>query len=267
MKSLQNLMCLKNRVAIITGGSGHLGYVIAETLAELGCSLCLVDKSGTQLNKTCKKISQTWNVKALGFEVDLEDENARIKLYEEFRCNFERLDVLVNNAAFVGENNLSGWAVPFYEQSIDTWRRALEVNLTASFHLSQLFSPLLKINGKGSIINISSIYGVVAPDFKLYEGTPMNNPAAYSASKGGLIQITRWLSAFLAPEIRVNCISPGGIQRQQPKEFIERYVSKTPLGRMGNEEDLKGAIAFFATDLSSWVTGENLMVDGGWTVL
>ena len=117
-----------------------------------------------------------------------------------------------------------------------------------------------------SVINIGSIYGMFGPDLSIYEDTELNNPAAYSASKGGLIQLSRWLSTVLAPKIRVNCISPGGILRNQPEIFVKRYVDKTPLKRMGSESDIAGAVVYLASDLSSWVTGQNLVVDGGWGV-
>ena len=132
--------------------------------------------------------------------------------------------------------------------------------------MSQAFIPLLRKNNNGSIINIASIYGMNAPDYSLYKGTDMGNPAGYSVSKGGLIQLTRWLATTLAPDIRVNAISPGGVLRNQPKEFIQRYNARTPLGRMATEEDFKGVIAYLASDLSQYVTGQNLLVDGGWTI-
>ena len=119
-------------------------------------------------------------------------------------------------------------------------------------------------SGNASIINIGSIYGVYGPDPSLYQDLSLHNPAAYAASKGGLIQLTRWLATTLAPFVRVNSISPGGIFRNQPEEFVDRYSSKTPLGRMGTEEDIKGAIMYLATDLSNWVTGQNVLIDGGW---
>lgn len=265
MKSLQELMGLQGRVAVITGGAGHLGAAMAEALAELGCSICIVDRAASKLHELCAQLRAKWQVDAEAFEVDLEQESQRIALPEQISRRFGRADILVNNAAFVGDSTLKGWAVRFEHQQIDTWRRALEVNLTAAFHLSQLLTPLLRAGGKGSIVNVGSIYGVVGPDQGLYEGTQMGNPAAYAASKGGVVQMTRWLSSVLAPEIRVNCISPGGIARGQPEAFTQRYVARTPMGRMGAEEDFKGAIAFFASDLSAWVTGQNLMVDGGWT--
>jgi len=126
---------------------------------------------------------------------------------------------------------------------------------------------MLASSQNASIVNIASIYGLHAPDWSLYEGTALGNPAAYGVSKGGLIQLTRWLSTTLAPTVRVNAIAPGGIFRSQPEEFVKKYSSKTPLNRMASENDFQGAIAFLATDLSKYVTGQVLSVDGGWGVL
>ena len=125
---------------------------------------------------------------------------------------------------------------------------------------------MLKSQEGASIINIASIYGLYGPDWSLYEGTNMNNPAAYAASKGGLIQLTKWLATTIAPEVRVNAISPGGIFRNQSTIFVKRYEDKTPLGRMASEDDFRGAIAYLATDMSKYVTGQNFSVDGGWGV-
>src|SRR6185437_12571930 len=138
-------------------------------------------------------------------------------------------------------------------------------NLVAPFLLAQRCAELLRLSGHGSIINFLSIYGVSAPDLRIYEGTAMGNPGAYAATKGGMLQMTRWLSTVLAPHVRVNAISPGGILADQPESFIKNYNGRTPLGRMGIEEDLKGAIAYLASDLSQYVTGQNLIIDGGWT--
>jgi NAD(P)-dependent dehydrogenase (short-subunit alcohol dehydrogenase family) len=265
MRTVADLMNLKGRVALITGGAGHIGMSMADTLAELGCNLCLLDRSEEALAQGAACLNRDWGVRVETVLLDLEDESARMSIVERVLGLFGRLDILINNAGFVGDSQLQGWAVPFEDQRVDTWRRALEVNLTAVFHLTQILAPMLREHGNGVILNVGSIYGVVGPDLHLYEGTKMGNPAAYAASKGGLVQLTRWLSTVLAPQIRVNCISPGGLFRNQPEVFVERYVARTPLGRMGTEEDFKGAIAYFASDLSAWVTGENLMVDGGWT--
>jgi NAD(P)-dependent dehydrogenase (short-subunit alcohol dehydrogenase family) len=124
----------------------------------------------------------------------------------------------------------------------------------------------MKRSDGASIINVASIYGIVAPDYSLYGGTTMGNPAAYAASKGGLLQLTRWLATTLAPDVRVNAITPGGVFRNQNPDFVKRYEAKTPLGRMARESDFAGAVAYLASDMSGYVTGQNLVVDGGWSV-
>jgi len=139
------------------------------------------------------------------------------------------------------------------------------VNLVSAFVLVQAARDALVASGRGSVILFGSIYGVVGPDPALYGGTDMVNPVAYGASKGGVIQLMRYLATTLAPTVRVNAISPGGIAREQPAVFRERYESRTPLARMGSEEDIKGAVVYLAGDLSAYVTGHNLVVDGGWT--
>jgi NAD(P)-dependent dehydrogenase (short-subunit alcohol dehydrogenase family) len=266
MRSIKNLMNLNGRTALITGATGGVGKEIAYSIAELGGNLILVDRIGSNYDLIKKKILENCNVNIECIDCDLEDENSRNTLIRGIIKSNINLDILINNAAFVGESNLEGWVEDFSRQSLATWRRALEVNLTAPFHLSQAFAPLLMKSNNGSIINIASIYGVNAPDYSLYKGTNMGNPAAYSASKGGLIQLTRWLSTTVAPDIRVNSISPGGVWRNQPEKFVKRYESKTPLERMATEEDFKGIIAYLASDLSLYVTGQNFIIDGGWSV-
>lgn len=256
-------MNLDGRRAVITGGAGHLGRIMADSLAELGADIVLVDVAEPPILEAADVISGRWGVAVDGLACDLEDAQARETLASEVDAS-GGLNVLVNNAAFVGTSGLSGWAEPFERQSVETWRRALEVNLTAGFHLCQLLTPALKTSPGGSIINIASIYGQWGPDYSLYEGTEMASPAAYGASKGGLIQFTRWLATTLAPEVRVNAISPGGVARGQPDSFVSRYEARTPLRRMATEDDFRGAVAYLATDLSAYVTGQVLAVDGGW---
>jgi NAD(P)-dependent dehydrogenase (short-subunit alcohol dehydrogenase family) len=264
--TLASLMSLRGRTALITGAAGHIGRVMAETLAEQGADLVLVDREGSGLQAQAGTLARDWTVRGQVFECDLEHDDQRLRLLEWVCANCPRLSVLVNNAAFVGASDLSGWSVPFAEQTVATWRRALEVNLTAVFALSQGLAPQLASGEGGSIVNIGSIYGEVGPDWRLYEGTTMANPAAYAASKGGVIQLSRYLATTLAPRVRVNCICPGGVFRNQPEAFVQRYEARTPLGRMATEEDFRGAIAFFASDLSRYVTGQSLSVDGGWGV-
>jgi NAD(P)-dependent dehydrogenase (short-subunit alcohol dehydrogenase family) len=258
-------MRLKGRRALITGAAGGLGKIMVQTLAELGADLVLLDRIDTPILALAAETEKTWGVDATIHHCDLESQAERDVLIARL-LQEGRLDILINNAAFVGTSGLQGWGVPFAEQSVVTWRRALEVNLTAAFQLCQGLAPLLQISGHGSIINIGSIYGQYGPDWSLYSGTTMSNPAAYAASKGGLLQLTRWSATTLAPKIRVNAISPGGLSRGQPQAFVDRYEARTPLGRMATEDDFLGVVAFLASDLSAYVTGQNLFVDGGWGV-
>lgn len=266
MTTIKQLADLKGRRALITGATGCLGRVMADTLAELGAEIILVDRPGSEFETLAETLSKQWGVRVEHRFCDLEQQAQRAELIAWLKNSGEGLNVLVNNAAFVGTSDLQGWGVPFEQQTVETWRRAVEVNLTAAFELCQGLSPLLKAAEGASIVNIASIYGQYGPDWSLYAGTSMSNPAAYAASKGGLIQFTRWLATTLGPQVRVNAISPGGIHRNQPEVFVERYEARTPLGRMATEEDFRGVIAFLASDLSKYVTGQNLSVDGGWGV-
>lgn len=265
MRSMKKLMDLSSRSALITGGTGHLGMAMAEALAEQGCQIVLLDLDHGKIDAATSQLAEKYDVAAYGFAVDLEDETAIKQVPGLIEPLTGSLDILINNAAFVGSSSLTGWCVPFAEQSASTWRRALEVNLTAVFELTQCCEPLLKKSSHASVINVSSIYGVLGPDMSLYEGTSMGNPAAYAASKGGLLQLTRWFATALSPIVRVNAISPGGVERGQLEVFQERYINKVPLRRMGKEEDLKGAALFLASDMSSYITGQNILVDGGFS--
>lgn len=265
MRSISSLCSLKGQVALITGGAGYVGRALAGGLAEMGCSLVLVDLPGSKVVDIANEISHRYDSEAWALEVDLERDDGRLSALRFFDSKQCRLDILINNAAFVGDSKIEGWAVPFANQSVNSVRRCLEVNLTAAFHLAQILTPLLAANNNGRILNVSSIYGIIGPDMSLYSGTEMGNPAAYAISKGGLLQLTRWLSTVLAPKIRVNSISLGGIFRNQNKLFVDRYIERTPLGRMATEEDFIGAALYFSSDLSSYVTGQNLTIDGGWT--
>lgn len=265
MKTFKELVDLSGRAALVTGGNGPIGRAMVETLAELGAATIVLDRDEASASEFAAHIATRHGTESIGVRVDLasDSEIARIPgIVEQFSGS---LDILINNAAMVGTSKLEGWVAPFEQQSVETWRRALDVNLTAAFAVTQQCAAQLRASGRGSVINTASIYGILGPDMSLYEGTPMGNPAAYAASKGGLIQLTRWLSTTLAPQIRVNAISPGGIERGQPEVFQLRYVARTPLKRMGREEDIKGATAFLASDLSAYVTGQNLVVDGGWS--
>lgn len=265
MRALKQLMDLHGRVALITGGAGHIGRAMGAALAELGAEIAVVDQDAQACADAAGQLIEKEGVRAMPLGVDLRDEAAVKAAPSHVVKTLGRLDILINCAGLAPAKGVTGWAVPLAEQSADTWRMALEVNLTAAFLLAQAAAEALAASGHGSIINVGSIYGLVGPDMRLYENTPMGNPAAYAASKGGLLQLTRWLATVMAPKVRVNSITPGGVWRNQPESFHEKYKARTPLGRMGAEEDFKGAAAYLASDLSAYVTGQNLIVDGGWT--
>jgi len=266
-RTIKDLMNLDGRVALVTGAAGHIGREAAAALAELGAKVAIADRADEAAEEVAAGITRDYGVEARAFPIDfeLEDEDTVKALPGEVTAAFGSLDILVNAAAFVGTSDLEGWSEPFERQSPETWRRAFEVNLTSVFILVQAAAEDLKKSGHGSIVNIASIYGMLGPDMSLYEGTEMGNPAAYGASKGGLIQFTRWLATTLAPEVRVNAITPGGVKRGQPDRFQDTYAARTPLRRMAREEDLKGAVAYLAGDMAAYVTGHNLAVDGGWS--
>lgn len=266
MTTIRELSNLRGRRALITGATGGLGMVMADTLAELGADLVLVDRPGSDFDSLRASLTGRWDVNVECQFCDLEHQRRRAELLASLKGGGKGLNILINNAAFVGTSDIHGWSVPFEQQTVETWRRALEVNLTSIFALCQGLTPLIKEAQGASIINIASIYGMYGPHWSLYEDTTMSNPAAYSASKGGLIQFTRWLATTVAPNIRVNSISPGGIFRSQPETFVQRYEERTPLHRMATEDDFRGVTAYLASDMSSYVTGHNLAVDGGWGV-
>ena len=265
MKKLKELSDLTGRVALITGGAGHLGQAFGHALAELGASIVLADRNFDGVLLASKKIAEEHQVPCLGMELDLAEEEAVRLLPGKVADALGGLDILINNAGFVGTDKLTGWCVPFEEQSAETWRAATEVNMTAPFFLAQAALPFLKAKQRGSVINLGSIYAFLGPDMRLYSETGMGNAAAYAASKGGLLQVTRWLATVLAPDVRVNCVSPGGVWRHQPKPFVNEYCQRTPMKRMGTEEDMIGIIAYLACDLSMYVTGQHFSIDGGWS--
>lgn len=262
---IQDRLRFDGRLALITGAGGHLGGVIAEAFLQLGATVIATDRDRDGL---AALVSRTRAPKSQlvvrTVELEQEQDVRAIPRWIETEIG-PALDVIVCSAAFVGDSDLHGWSVGFEHQSSDVWRRAIEVNLTSVFALVQSCLPLLRRADAPAIVAVGSIYGVVGPDWALYEGTTLGNPAAYAASKAGLMQLTRWLATTLAPQIRVNAVSPGGIFRAHGEPFLSRYVQRTPLRRMGTEADVVGAVAFLASDLASYVTGQNLLVDGGWT--
>lgn len=265
MRSLQDMMSLNGRCALVTGGAGHIGRAVGQGLAELGAKVSVLDVDAEACDKQAQALSLVKGNGGLGVSCDLTDETATREAIHQVVASIGGMDILVHCAAYVGTTQAPGWAVPFEEQSVGAWESALKVNLTSAFIMVQEAQSALSSNGYGSVILFGSTYGLVGPDMRLYDGTSMANPAGYAASKGGVIQLVRHMATLLAPKVRVNSVSPGGVWRDQPESFHQKYVERTPMARMAKEEDLMGAVAYLASDLSQYVTGHNLVVDGGWT--
>jgi gluconate 5-dehydrogenase len=267
-RPLEELLDLSGKVAVVTGGPGRLGSQICETLAELGAHVVVVSRTREDCEEMAATLSSKTETTASAVEADVTDEEAVERMVETVLERQGRLDILINNA-------YSGTAGSFEEMTAEQWRSALDGAMTSTFLCTQAAAEPMKQQESGAILNIGSIYGVVAPDQRIYARAGNNNPPNYGPAKAGVIQFTRWAATYLAEwNIRVNCISPGGFYNEQrarqdeyyDTDFVSNYCDRTPLGRMGNDTDLKGPIAMLASDAGKWITGQNLLVDGGWTI-
>lgn len=249
------LFSCKDKVALITGGAGRLGSEMAKALKEFGATVYVGDADQRNVEK---KIG-----KDIAFELlDIRSGTSIKKVFEKILNIEKRIDVLINCAY----PRTKDWGLKMERVSFGSWKENVDSHLGGYFLCSQLAAEQMKLQKRGSIINMASMYGVVAPDFSIYEGTEMTMPVAYAAIKGGIISFTRYLATYYGGyNVRANAISPGGILDNQSPSFVDRYCKKTPLGRMGTSSDVVGAAVFLASDASSYVTGQNLLVDGGWT--
>jgi NAD(P)-dependent dehydrogenase (short-subunit alcohol dehydrogenase family) len=263
MMSILDRFSLKHRVALVTAGAGPLfGRSISSALAEAGATVITASRSIESNEQFAAEMRQQGHdVRGLSF--DLEDLASIDALHDEVMSRFGRIDVLVNSA-LARDGHLGA----FEEQTPETWAHAAQGDFAGLFRHCQRAVGAMKTQGRGSIINIASIYGVVSNDPALYAGTEMVQPPTYNFVKAGMINFTRYLACYYGKQgIRANCISPGGYFNRQPEKFVERYSARVPLGRMMGHDDLQGAVVFLASDASAYVTGANLLVDGGWTCL
>jgi|SaaInlStandDraft_7_1057024.scaffolds.fasta_scaffold01764_3 CMP-N-acetylneuraminic acid synthetase/NAD(P)-dependent dehydrogenase (short-subunit alcohol dehydrogenase family) len=263
--SVLNNIMLDEKTAIVTGGMGNIGEKIVETLVELNCKVIIIDLYN-EFNKTkIDNMNENLEANIELYEVNLEKEE-EIIFFCKNTLKTENIDILINCAALVGTSNLEGWAVPFESQSMNTFDRCMNVNVKAPIMLIQNLLDKFKSSNNIKIINISSIYGIRGNDFSIYKDTNMEPPIAYSISKSGLNIMTKYLSSLLGEyNICINTIILGGIFRNQDEKFVEQYVKKTPLKRMGIEDDIKGIISFLSSNLSNYVTGQEFVIDGGIT--
>ncbi len=241
---------LKDKIIIITGGNGLLGSEIINKIELAGGTCINID------------INHESTLDLSRIQCDITNYNDVIVAVEKIISKYNRIDGLVNNAY----PRTKDWGLKFEDIPINSWQQNIDYQLNSYFFITQQVSKFMSSQKKGSIVNIGSIYGQVGPDFTLYEGTGMTMPAAYSAIKGGIINLTRYLASYFGHlNIRVNSISPGGIYDNQNPIFVENYCSKVPMKRLGLPNDISPAVVFFLSDFSNYITGQNLNIDGGWT--
>jgi len=252
----KRLFSCSGKIAVVTGGAGLIGKEIVKGLIASGAKVYVADNDAAKV----KKIFRSGKIKFI--YLDITSEESIIGLFAKIKKEAGKIDILVNSAY----PRTKDWGNKFEDVSFTSWKTNLDSQLGGYFLCCRAAARCMKDSKGGSIINLGSTYGVVAPDFSIYEGTQMTMSAAYSAIKGGLITFTKYLATYYAKyKIRVNSISPGGVFDNQPAIFVEKYCKRTPLGRMAHPSEIAGAAVFLASDASSYVTGHNLMVDGGWT--
>ena len=255
---------LSDKVILVTGGAGLLGRMHSEAIVANGGKVIVGDIDIESAEKTCKEINELYSPleKAFPAYLNVLDKTS----IQNVLKTHSDINVLINNAAIDPKvTDTTGPSGSFESLSIEEWDLSVDVMMKGTFLCSQVFCPHFKKNGGGIIINISSDLGVIAPDQRIYEGS--KKPITYSAAKHGIIGMTKYLATYYADSnIRVNSLSPGGVYVNQPEDFVERLTNLIPVGRMANRDEYKGSIVFLCSDASSYMTGHNLIVDGGRTV-
>ncbi|HBG47513.1 MAG TPA: short-chain dehydrogenase [Deltaproteobacteria bacterium] len=247
----KGLFSCEGKVALITGGNGLIGRELARGLAEHGARVVVGDLERRRQS-------------AAGFvRLDIGSERSVASALARVAGKYGAVDILVNCAY----PRTRDWGAKLEDIPFSSWKENVNDHLGGYFLTCRLAAELMRRRGGGSIINLGSIYGVAAPDFSIYEGTGMTMPAAYSAIKAGLLGLTRYMASYYGSfNVRANCVSPGGVLDGQPRRFVKKYCSKVPQGRMASPGDIVGAVVFLASEASSYVTGQNIVVDGGFTI-
>jgi len=270
--TLEERFGLAGRVAIVTGGAGLLGTGYCHTLSAAGARVVVADIDGPAAEALAEAVTRSSGVRALGVRADVASRASVRAMAERVLAEFGRIDALVNNAALdpkFDSAHAGSHPNSFEEFPVEAWEQALAVNVTGMFLCAQAVSRAMLSAGRGVIVNVSSTYGVVGPDQRLYqrEGqSPAYKPVTYTVSKAAAIGLTRYLATYFAGKgIRVNTLTPGGVFAGHDEEFVRRYSARTVLGRMAEKEEMNSAMLFLVSDASSYMTGANLVVDGGWT--
>jgi NAD(P)-dependent dehydrogenase (short-subunit alcohol dehydrogenase family) len=267
--NFQNLFNLKGKNAIVTGAAGILGKRFCNGLADCGANVAVVDLEQETVDKFACELSSCYGVKSVAIACDVSSPESVRNMLKKTIDEFGEINILHNNAAGKSKN-LDAFFAPFEEYSLEQWREIMAVNIDGMFLVAQAVGKQMVEQGNGgSIIQTASIYGVMAPDQRIYKesfymGRQINTPAVYAASKAAVIGLTKYLATYWADKgIRVNTITPGGVESGQNEEFKRNYAARIPLGRMADRNEMVGALIYLASDASSYVTGHNLIVDGG----
>lgn len=259
---------LKDRVVVITGCTGVLGTGYCRAIAQRGARLVMADLAERDPIAIAAALAEETGSQVMGVACDVGSESDVILLFEIAMKHFGRVDVVLNNAAATGEHLMKVGEVfaPFESYPLAVWDQVLRTNLTGVFLVAREGGKAMLASGGGSLINVSSIYGVVGPDHRIYEDMPFGSFPAYSAGKAGVHGLTLWLATYWGRKgIRVNTLVPGGVFNGHREEFVRRYSERTPMGRMANSDDLIGMVIYLASDASSYCTGQQFIVDGGLT--
>ena len=260
---------LDEKIVVVTGGTGMLGKLYCERLSQAGATVIIADLSQKKCEELAESITAQTKRNVYPRSVDLSQENAVIEWADQLSREFSTIDVLINNAATKSEHFFS----PLEEFPLDDWNKVMTVNVTGVFLASREIGKKMLTQATGNIINISSIYGVVGPDQRIYEGSwyadmggAINTPLIYSATKGAIVAMTKYMATYWGNQgIRTNTLTPGGVSSGQNEVFDSKYSNKVPLNRMAKADEMIGALLFLASDASSYVNGQNIIVDGGWT--
>lgn len=270
-KPLDDLFNLTGKTAVITGGAGIIGSRICRGLAAYGADVAVVDLNGEAAAELAREITNTYGTRSIGVGCDVGSPDSVKAMVDTVVDKLGGIHVLHNNAATKSKNP-GDFFVPLEDFDFQVWRDIMSVNLDGVFLVAQAVGKVMVAQGKGgSIIQTASTYGVVGPDFRIYEGSEymgyqITTPAAYSASKAAVVGLTRYLATYWAGKgIRVNTLVPGGVESGQNETFQKNYGSRVPLGRMANRDEMVGAVVYLASDASSYMTGQMMVVDGGWT--
>jgi NAD(P)-dependent dehydrogenase (short-subunit alcohol dehydrogenase family) len=264
----RELFELTGRVAVVTGGAGILGEHFCAGLADFGASVAVVDLDEAKASAVAVKLTGTFGVPCVGIGCDVSDPRSVTKMADRVEAELGSIDILHNNAASKG-SELGRFFEPLEQFSPETWRQVMSVNLDGLFYVAQAIGARMAARGKGSIIQTASIYGLVGPDQRIYEGSSylgraINTPPVYSASKAGVIGLTRHLATYWAKQgVRVNSLTPGGVESGQNEVFSQNYSGRVPAGRMARADEIVSALIFLASDAASYITGQNIIVDGG----